>query len=98
MKTLLLLFIVGICAIGLRSPEIMQAIGVAGSAQDPGVVAAAKLPDISVTKHRPMSVDQFVELSKIDPNAYQKYLNSHQMQGRTEVDRLMNFFTRGKYE
>lgn len=98
MKTLLLLFIVGICAIGLRSPEIMQAIGVAGSAQDPGVVTAAKLSDIAATKHRPMSIDQFVELSKTDPNAYQKYLNSHQMQERTEVDKLMNFFTRGKFE
>lgn len=92
------MFIVGICALGLRSPEIMQAIGMAGSAQDPAAVTAAKLSDISATKHRPMSADQFAELSKVDPNAYQKYLNSHQMQERTEIDKLMNFFTRGKFE
>jgi hypothetical protein len=35
MKILLILFLVGICAIGLQSPEIMHAVGIASSAQDP---------------------------------------------------------------
>jgi hypothetical protein len=94
------MFIVGICALGLRSPEIMQAIGVAGSAQDPAAVTAMKLADVAVqtATHQPMTAAEFAELSRTDPNAYQKYINSHQMQERTEVDKLMNFFARGKFE
>lgn len=76
MKILLLMFIVSICALGLRSPEVMQAIGVAGAAQDPAQVATARLIGTK-TAHRPMSADEFTELSKTDSNAYQKYLDSH---------------------
>lgn len=99
MNILLILFIVGICALGLRSPEIMQAIGMAGSAQDPAKVTVERLTGTSATQEQnPMSADEFAALSKTDPNAYHKYVNSHRVQERTEADKLMNFFARGKYE
>ena len=88
MKTLLIMFVVGICALGLRSPEIMQAVGVAASAQDPARIELAA----------PMSSDEFAQLSKTDSGAYRKFIDSYQLQERGEVDKLLNFFARGKYE
>jgi hypothetical protein len=95
-KSLLVMLLVGICAIGLRSPEIMQAIGMAGSAQDPAIsvssVTTRSLP-------KPMTAVEFAELSKTDPNAYQKFIHSHQQQPeRSEVDKLMHFLAKGKFE
>jgi hypothetical protein len=109
MKKLLLLLLIAICGIGYRSETIMQAIGMAkpappvkamtveqlfaasnaGSASAPG----GKKPAAGMTIH------EFAELAKKDPDAYRKLLQSHQQeQERTEVDKLMNFFTRLKYE
>ena len=46
-----------------------------------------------------MSLTDFAELAKTDPDAYRKLLASHQQEPeRREVDKLMNFFTRLKYE
>lgn len=97
MKTLLLMLIVGICALAVRSPDLMQAVGVAASAQDPVVISTSSYARMAEST-RPMSMDQFAALSKTDPNAYQKFISSYQVQERSEVDKLMNFFTRGKYE
>lgn len=97
MKTFLLMFIVGICALALRSPDLMQALGVAASAQDPVVISTSSYARVAEST-KPMSMDQFAALSKTDPNAYQKFINSYQVQERNEVDKVMNFFTRGKYE
>ena len=99
MKTLLVMFIVGICALGMRSPEIMQAIGLAASAQDPAELRLASMTAATPSgQQERMTADQFAEQSKTDPNAYQKFIGSHQAQERSEVDKLLNFFTRGKYE
>lgn len=99
MKTLLVMFIVGICALGMRSPEIMQAIGLAASAQDPAELKLASLTaETPAAQQERMTADQFAELSKTDPNAYQKFVNGHQVRERSEVDKLLNFFARGKYE
>jgi len=101
-KTLLVMLLVGICAIGLQSPEIMKAIGMAGAAQDPaasvGVIAAPK--QTAQAAQKPMTAQEFAELSKTDPQAYQKYVNSFQAAApeRSEVDKLMNFLARGKFE
>lgn len=94
------MFIVGICAIGLRSPEIMQAIGMAGAAQDPATISLQALNAApGKPQQQPMTADEFAKLSKTDPKAYQKFINSYQAdQERSEVDKLMNFFTRGKFE
>lgn len=72
MKTLLIMFIVGICALGLRSPEIMQAVGVATSAQDPARI------ELAAPTPAPMSADEFAQLSKTDSGAYRKFINSYQ--------------------
>lgn len=100
MKTMLIMFIVGICAIGWRSPEIMQAIGMASAAQDPAGISLKSLHATPAKlQPQPMTADEFAKISKTDPNAYQKFINSYQVdQERSEVDKLMNFFTRGKFE
>lgn len=99
MKTLLILLIVAICAIGWRSPDIMQAIGMASAKQDPARMSMEDLAAKSASPdQKPMTAAEFAELSKTDPHAYQKYLNSFQVQERTEVDKLFNFLARGKYE
>lgn len=99
MKTLLIVLIVSLCAIGWRSPDIMQAIGMAFVKQDPATISiedfAAKA---APSGQKPMTAAEFAELSKTDPHAYQKYINSFQVQERTEVDKLFNFLARGKYE
>jgi len=42
---------------------------------------------------------EYTELAKTDPEAYRKLMASHQQQPeRSEIDKLMNFFTRFKYE
>ncbi len=100
MKTLLIMLLIGICAIGVRSPEIMQAIGMAGSAQDPAISVNSLTAQKQQQQKKPMTAEEFAALSKSDPNAYQKFINSYQVtpRERTEVDKLMNFLARGKFE
>lgn len=99
MKSLLIMLLIGICAIGLRSPEIMQAIGMASSAQDPAI-SVSTMTVTAKPQQKPMTAEEFAELSKTDPNAYQKFINSFQATEpqRSEVDKLMNFLARGKFE
>lgn len=98
MKSLLIMLLVGICAIGMRSPEIMKAIGIAGTAQDPSV-SVSSMTGAPQAGQKPMTAVEFAELSKTDPNAYQKFINSHQQQPeRGEVNKLMNFLAKGKFE
>ena len=98
MKALLIMLLIGICAIGMRSPEIMKAVGMAGSAQDPAI-SVSTMTTQAKPQQKPMTVEEFAALSKTDPNAYQKFINSHQQEPeRSEVDKLMNFLARGKFE
>jgi hypothetical protein len=102
-KSLLIMLLIGICAIGIRSPEIMQVIGMASSAQDPSIsVGSMTAPNQAMQqpKQKPMTAQEFAALSKTDPNAYQKFINSYQATEpeRGEVDKLMNFLARGKFE
>jgi len=100
MKKLLLLLLFAICAIGWRSEAIMQKLGMVNivsapqsySIQSLTVPADEKPPD-------GMSLTEYAELAKTDPDAYRKLFLSHQQeQERSEIDKLMNFFTRLKYE
>jgi hypothetical protein len=46
-----------------------------------------------------ISLVEYEKLAKTDPDAYQKMWQSHLAeQERSEIDKLMNFFARGKYE
>jgi hypothetical protein len=97
-KSLLIMLVIGISVIGMRSPEIMKAIGVAGTAQDPGI-SVSTMTAATKAVPKPMTALEFAELSKTDPNAYQKFINSHQQKTeRGEVDKLMNFLAKGKFE
>ncbi len=100
MKKLLLLLLIAICTIGYRTPAIMQAIGMARPSPATQTVSVESLM-ASAGKKPPagMSLTEFAELAKKDPDAYRKLFASHQQeQERSELDKLMNFFTRLKYE
>lgn len=91
MKKLLLVFLFSICAIAWRSESIMSLVGIA----PPAAVSVAGVAPAAAG----MSLTEYAELAKSDPDAYRKLLASHQHdQERSEVDKLMNFFTRLKYE
>lgn len=95
MKTLLLLSLVGLCGIAWRSPEIVNALSRAGSKAE---VPAVQTVPVNAP-HQPTSLHQYAELARTDPNAYRKLLESMQSPAeRSEVDKLMNFLARGKYE
>ena len=98
-KKLLLVFLFSLCVIGWRSESVMQLIGMAKP-----VVAAQPLSLQSLSSPPEklpagMSLTEYAELARTDPDAYRKLLASHQQESeRSEVDKLMNFFTRLKYE
>ncbi|GAB3541805.1 hypothetical protein GCM10027343_12820 [Noviherbaspirillum agri] len=100
MKTLLLILIVAICAIAWRSPDILHAVGIASVKQDPAAITLENFTaQQAPAAQMPMTAAEFAALSKTDPHAYQKYLNSFQVQEeRSELDKLFNFLARGKYE
>ncbi|HJV87493.1 MAG TPA: hypothetical protein VJ698_18635 [Noviherbaspirillum sp.] len=97
MKKLLVMMIVALCAIAWRSPDIMHAISVGGFVADSNALAL-KAASAPASRSKPMSADEFATLSRTDPQAYQKFINSFQDQDRSEVDKLMNLLARGKYE
>lgn len=99
MKKLLIMLLISICAIAWRSDEILHGLGMAQVAADP----TPSLQNLTVPAdqhtHKAMTITEFQELSKTDPQAYQKFIDSLQVpQERSEADKLMNFFARGKYE
>jgi hypothetical protein len=100
MKRLLILLLIAICGIGYRSATIMEAIGLAkpAVAAEPASVDALMA---SAGQKAPagMSLTEYAELARKDPDAYRKLFASHQQdQERSELDKLMNFLTRLKYE
>lgn len=98
-KKLLLVLLFSICAIGWRSETIMSLIGLAKPVASP---PSYSLQSLTVPLNKPatgMSLTDYADLAKTDPEAYRKLLASHQQEAeRSEVDKLMNFFTRLKYE
>ena len=99
MKKLLLILLFSICAIGWRSESIMAMIGLAKPVVSPQSVAIESLVVPANAQAAGMSLKDYAELAKTDPDAYRKLLASHQQEPeRREVDKLMNFFTRLKYE
>lgn len=101
MKKLLVMLILSICAVAWRSDDILNALGLASTAaatKRMPVTASAMTAGQSGGASKAMSVEQLAELSKTDPDAYRKFITSRTVNERTEADKLMNFFTRGKYE
>lgn len=99
MKKLLLILLFSICAIGWRSESIMAMIGLAQPVVSPQSVAIESLIVPANAQAAGMSLKDYAELAKTDPDAYRKLIASHQQEPeRREIDKLMNFFTRLKYE
>lgn len=97
-KTLLLL--IAICAIGWFGWPIMKNMGMATTASVPQ--SNFILPDPEPPENKPtpcMTLTEFTEQVKTDPNAYNKLLLCPQQdQERPPFDKLMNLFAHGKYE
>jgi hypothetical protein len=105
-KALLLLVLIAICAIGWYRVPIMKKFGIL----KPETTALANslpksnfiLPDPVPVGSKPppcMTLAEYTEKQNTDPNAYYKFLYcDEQATNRTEFEKLMNFFTRLKYE
>jgi hypothetical protein len=86
--------------IGWRSEALMRGLAQIGAARP------SRLPSVhdmisndNSAKARPMSVDEYARLAASDPDATRKFLQSRQIEEkRSEIDKLMNFLSRGKYE
>ncbi len=106
MNKLLLLLLFAICALGWFREPIMKKLGIVKTISAPQSYSLPKsnfiLPDPVPEDKKPpacMSLAEYTEKAKADPNAYYKFLYcDEQEMNRTEFDKLMNFFSRLKYE
>ena len=101
MKTLLVMVILGVCVVAWRSGDIFGLLERTHSkpATEKVSIESLTAPQQEKTEHRAMSSAEFIELSKTDPNAYHKFIASHQQPTEPgEIDKLMNFLAHGKYE
>ena len=100
MKKLLLMLIISICGIAWRSEDILKAIDSMKATSAPQSISVQSLtvkPDQKTPKG--MSLSEFSELAKTDPEAYNKFIQGNQpKQERTDLDKLANFFSHLKYE
>jgi hypothetical protein len=102
MKKLLVLLLISICIVGIKSKEYLPLLGL--DKAEAATSGSVTTKDMLVTSSKggpknPMLAAQFAELSRKDPDAYQKFLKSYDVvQERSEVDKLMNFLAHGKYE
>lgn len=108
MKKLAILLVI-ICAVGWFREPIIKNLGLV---QAPPVPVSAILPKsnfivpdqapVPVATNKPadcISISAYAQQTNSDPNAYHKLLNCNQTEEeRTEFDKLMNFFSRLKYE
>ncbi|MBS1231017.1 MAG: hypothetical protein H6R17_4294 [Proteobacteria bacterium] len=78
----------------------MQLLGMASSVASPQSASLQSLTIPASSKASGgLSLTEYADLARTDPDAYRKLLQSHQQEKeRSEVDKLMNFFTRLKYE
>jgi len=98
MKKILILFL-AVCAIGWYREPLLQKISPAKAASGPQ--SNFIIPDPVPHESKPvacMTLTEFTEQIKTDPNAYNKLLLCDQQQERTSFDKLMNLFSLAKYE
>ena len=107
MKGTLILILISICAFAWRSEDILNALSLAGSAKQASNVSARSLiasqpgtqkQQAQESQEHVMSIEEMTKLSKTDPKAMQKFIQSRTVSERTEADKLMNFLAHGKYE
>ncbi|WP_143009747.1 hypothetical protein [Propionivibrio dicarboxylicus] len=94
MKKLLILLLIGICGLAWRSEDLMKLVGLAHPSGD-----VSRFQGSPQQPPRGMTMNEFAELARKDPDAYRKFFASHQATTeRNPADKLMNFFAHGKYE
>lgn len=95
MKTLLIVLLIGICGLAWRSDELAAMIGMSKGTQSQNSELIQMMPPAPTG----MSLTEYADLAKKDPNAYRKLLESHQQKAeRSDIDKLMNFFRTLRYE
>lgn len=98
-KRLLFLLLFSICAIGWRSESIMQMMGMADPIVSPPTASGQSPGAPANGQSGGMSLAEYAELAKTDQAAYRKLFASHQQEPeRSALDKLINLFTRLKYE
>ena len=60
--------------------------------------ANAPIAAQSTMRQKGMSIEEFQRLSRTDPLAYEKFVNSYQIQERGMTDKLLNAIAYGRYE
>jgi len=96
MKKLLLMLLVAMCALAWRSESIMQLLGMAVASPQSASLQSLTIP-ASTKASGGLSLAEYADLARTDPDAYRKLLQSHQQEKeRSEVDKLMNLFSRLK--
>ncbi|MFH0934295.1 MAG: hypothetical protein V1879_03760 [Pseudomonadota bacterium] len=106
MKKILILLLFSISALGWYSEPVLQKLGVLKPAPEsrniPPQRAGFIMPDpepVAKEQQTCMSLEEYAAQAKTNPEAYYKMLFCGEQAGeRTEFDKLMNFFTRLKYE
>lgn len=97
MKKWFLLLLIGICGLAWRSEDVLKLLGMASPPS--AAQAQLQLPAPGQKAPAGMSIAEYAELARTDPEAYRKLFASHQQtEERSQVDKLMNFLARGKYE
>lgn len=92
-------FVVSVGLLAWRSEDLANMLSAAIGNEPAQPLSLESLAQKPGDGRRAMTLEDFAELGKTDPAAYQKLLASHQAPAqRTEVDKLMNFLARGKYE
>jgi len=97
---LILILLLAICTIGWRNESIMKMLGMVNTVTAP---QSYSIQSLTVPANKKpvsgMSLTEYAELAKTDPDAYRKLFQSHQQgAGHSETDKLMNFLARFKYE
>lgn len=100
MKTLFIVFAVAIGLLAWRADDLAFLLEGTLAKKPASELAAQDLLIEEKPGASGMTIEQFAELSKTDPEAYQKLLASRQqpVEGRSAVDKLMNLLANGKYE
>jgi hypothetical protein len=106
MKKLFVLLLIAICVIAWFNEPIMNKLGMVKTATAKQSYSLPKsnfiLPDPVPEDKKPpvcISLAEYTEQAKTNPNAYNLLLQcGQQEEDRTEIDKLMNFFSHLKYE
>lgn len=98
MKTLLVTFLVGTCALAMHSTEIMDIFGMADSEQAPAISVDASVDaQTAAPEQKPMTAEEFAASLQTDRSVYQKFIDSYRETGSQfgEVEKKIGLLARG---